>query len=334
MPSSLQFPVVIADIGGTNARFALVETPDSESLSLGQVPTADHESLQDAAKACLSNWDGAAPRSAVVAVAGPVTGDIIPLTNAHWVIEPRSVIAALALDSVVVLNDFEAQALALPSLDGAHLEQLGPKLPAKDASKFVLGPGTGLGAAAMVHACGKWVPTPGEGGHVELGPVSEEEYRIWPFIEKEGGRIGAEQILCGSGLVRLASAVAAQAGASRSYEDPADVPKAASSGDEIAEKAMQLFCAALGRVAGDFALTILARGGVYLAGGIPPKIAPWLRGGAFRQAFEAKAPHNAIMAEIPTFIVTHDNPALEGLAAYARNSEGYLVDTTGRRWVK
>ncbi|GHB44920.1 glucokinase [Pseudovibrio japonicus] len=332
LTENLPYPVLVADIGGTNARFALIEGPNAPSKFCGQEGTKAHATIQDAIRAGVLEQGYAAPRSAVLAVAAPVSSDRIALTNAPWVIEPPALIRELGLEQVVMLNDFEAQGLALPSLAPTDLEQIGGGTTVHNATKFVVGPGTGLGAGAMVRSCGKWIPVPGEGGHVELGPLSEEEYRIWPHLERIGGRVGAEQVVCGAGLIRLANAVLKAHGAHRTYEKPSDVPMAADGGDEVAQKVLRLFCAALGRVAGDFALTTLARGGVYLAGGIPPKISQWLHMGEFRAAFEAKAPHDSIMKSIPTYIITHKSPALEGLAAYTRAPEDYLVDLTGRSW--
>lgn len=331
---NLPYPVLVADIGGTNARFALIQSPASVTQLCGQVATADYASIQAAIAHVVAEAGCAAPKSAVLAVAGPVTGDRVALTNAHWVLEPIEIIANLGLSQVIILNDFEAQALVLPSLNGDDLLKIGDGEILEGSSKFVLGPGTGLGAGALIHACGQWIPVPGEGGHVELGPVSDEEYRIWPHIERIGGRVSAEQVICGSGLLRLARAVSHADNELRDFASPADVPEAADNGDEVAQKILRLFCAALGRVAGDFAVTTLALGGIYLAGGIPPKISRWLQGGEFRAAFEAKAPHEEIMRSIPTFIVMHKAPALEGLADYTRSPESFLVELEGRSWLR
>nr|WP_156453071.1 glucokinase [Pseudovibrio stylochi] len=329
---SLEFPVLVADIGGTNARFAIVESANSEICHYGKVSTAAYESIEAAIIDRVIATCPQKPRSAILAVAGPVTGDKIALTNAPWVIEPQKINRVLGLSAIAIVNDFEAQALALPVLQDTDLIKVGGGVLQPDSTKFVLGPGTGLGAATMIHANGMWIPVPGEGGHVELGPLTDEEYEIWPHIARNGGRIGAEQIICGRGLINLARAVMQVDGEMRQYESPSDVPNAADDGDEVAQKVLRLFAAALGRVAGDFALTTLARGGVYLAGGIPPKIAGWLNDGNFRRNFEAKAPHEAIMKTIPTFIVNHHCPALDGLAGYARNPQSYLLELKGRAW--
>ncbi|MBO0345659.1 glucokinase [Roseibium sp. CAU 1637] len=336
--SNLSFPVLVADIGGTNARFALVSSPDAELEICSATATADYPDISAAIEANLHHFKDLRPKTAIVAVAGPVTGDRIPLTNAAWVIEPLDMIVKLGLEDVIILNDFEAQALALAGYKGADIEAIGTTTPSSvdpaNATKFVLGPGTGLGAAAMIRAAGTWVPVPGEGGHVEIGPVDAEDYQIWPHIEFYGGRLGAEQILSGTGLPRLARGVAASKSMTRSFNTASDITAAASDGDEVAVTTLQVFSRALGRLAGDFALSLLARGGVYLTGGVTARIDQFLIDGSFRRSFEAKAPHDALMRSIPTFIVRHPNPALEGLAAYARMPSAFAVETGGRIWNK
>jgi len=329
---SFAYPVLVADIGGTNARFSLVDHASAPTRMCGKTATAGHPDISSAIREVVLSGAEPKPRTAIIAVAGPVTGDRIPLTNAAWVIEPLKMIADLDLDEVIVLNDFEAQALALPGYRGEDIEQIGSGQIRSESAKFVLGPGTGLGAAAMIFAADTWVPVPGEGGHVELGPVTPEDIALWPHIERVRGRLGAEQILSGSGLPRLARGVAAHLKTERSFETAADITRAADDNDPVAVRSLEVFARALGRVAGDFALTILARGGVYLTGGVTPRITRFLTDGGFRAAFEAKAPHEGLMAKIPTFIVRHPDPALEGLASFARTPEAFAVDMKGRQW--
>lgn len=331
-PKSFAYPVLVADIGGTNARFALVDDAEAPTRMCGKTATADHPDISSAIRQVVLSEADPKPRTAIIAVAGPVTGDRIPLTNAAWVIEPLKMIADLGLEEVIVLNDFEAQALALPGYSGSDIEQVGGGAVRSESAKFVLGPGTGLGAAAMIYASNTWIPVPGEGGHVELGPVTSEDVAIWPHIERVGGRLGAEQILSGTGLPRLARGIAAYLKADRSFVTAADITTAAEGNDPVAVKTLEVFARALGRVAGDFALTVLARGGVYLTGGVTPRITRFLTDGGFRAAFEAKAPHEVLMAKIPTFIVRHPDPALEGLASYARAPDAFAVDMQGRHW--
>ncbi len=256
---SFAYPVLVADIGGTNARFALVDDAEAPTRMCGKTATADHPDISSAIREVVLPETDPKPRTAIIAVAGPVTGDRIPLTNAAWVIEPLKMIADLGLDEVIVLNDFEAQALALPGYSGSDIEQVGSGTIREESAKFVLGPGTGLGAAAMIYAAQTWVPVPGEGGHVELGPVSPEDVAIWPHIELVGGRLGAEQILSGTGLPRLARGVAAYMGADRDFKTAASITTAAEANDPVAVKTLEVFARALGRVAGDFALAVLAR---------------------------------------------------------------------------
>ncbi|WP_269583889.1 ROK family protein [Roseibium sp. Sym1] len=329
---SFAYPVLVADIGGTNARFALVDNADAPTRMCGKTATAGHSDISSAVREVVLTSQDPKPRTAIIAVAGPVTGDRIPLTNAAWVIEPLKMIADLGLDEVIVLNDFEAQALALPGYRGEDIEQAGSGAVRGESAKFVLGPGTGLGAAAMIYASDTWIPVPGEGGHVELGPVTPEDIALWPHIERVGGRLGAEQILSGSGLPRLARGVASFMNTERRFETAASITMAAEDNDPVAVKTLQVFARGLGRVAGDFALTVLARGGVYLTGGVTPRITRFLTDGGFREAFEAKAPHEALMAKIPTFIVRHPDPALEGLASFARTPDAFAVDMQGRQW--
>jgi glucokinase len=223
--------------------------------------------------------------------------------------------------------------MSLTALGADDLTPIGSTKEAVSGPKVVLGPGTGLGVGALIEAAGLWVPVPGEGGHVDLGPAEEDEFQLWPNIELEHGRISAEALLSGRGLVRLYRAVSATWGSGAGLSDPAEITEAAlAHSNPTAERTLSLYCRFLGRLAGDLALTFMARGGVYVGGGIPPRILPFLLDGEFRRAFEAKAPHADVLATIPTFVITRENPALEGLAAFARTPQRFGVDLRGRRW--
>jgi glucokinase len=244
-------------------------------------------------------------------------------------------LANLGFVDVTVVNDFEAQALAVASLSDEHQIQLGRGTQLEGHSKVVLGPGTGLGVAGLVHALHAWIPVPGEGGHVDLGPRSDRDLEIFPHIERIEGRVSAEQILCGRGLVNLYRAICVADGVEPIYADPADVSVKGLSGENAqATEAVSLFATYLGRVAGDMACIFMARGGVYLAGGIPQKILPALQRPEFRAAFEDKAPHTALLSTIPTYVMTHPLAALAGLSTYARTPSRFGVATDGRRWRK
>jgi glucokinase len=168
---------------------------------------------------------------------------------------------------------------------------------------------------------------------VSFGPVEKDEFLVWQNLEPEFGRISAEAILCGRGLVRLYRAVAATDGIAPAFDRPDEITEAALAGsDSAAVRTLKLWCRMLGRLAGDLALTFMARGGAYIGGGIPPRILPFLIDGEFRRAFEAKAPHDRLMATIPAFVITRENPALIGLAAFASAPERFGVNLAGRRW--
>ncbi len=326
------WPLLIGDIGGTHARFAVVGHDRGEMVRLADTFTADYASIDDAITAALASGEER-PRAAMLALAGPITSDRVPLTNSGWVVEPKRLMGRLALNEVVLLNDFEAQALSLPGLGDNDIARIGGGSINPDATRVVVGPGTGLGAGALVRAAGLWIPVPGEGGHVDLGPRTERDFAIWPHIERPHGRVEAETVISGGGMLRLYRAVCATDGVAPRRATPEEVTHAALAGDDReAVEALTLFCTYLGRLAGDLALVFMARGGVYLAGGIPAKIAPLLQSGAFRDAFVAKPPHDRVLADIATAIIVREDAALSGVAAFARAPERFGMDVSGRRW--
>lgn len=329
----LEFPILIGDIGGTNARFAIVVDAYAEPREFPVVQTADFSTIDDAIQSAILDQTNILPRSAVLAVAGPVDGDEIDLTNSDWIVRPKQMMEGLGFRDIVVLNDFEAQALAVVALGEEHLERIGGGPAETVGSRVVLGPGTGLGVAGLVHARRTWVPVPGEGGHIDLGPRTERDLQIFPHLERIEGRVSAEQILCGRGLVNLYRAIAAADGKEAAFTAPEEITAAAlAHSDDVAGETLDLFVTYLGRVAGDLGLVFMSRGGVFLTGGIAQKIIPALKSGLFRAAFEDKAPHSELMAAMPAYVITHPMAALCGLAAYARTPMRFGVETAGRRW--
>jgi glucokinase len=323
----------MGDIGGTNARFSILADAGAEPIHFPNLHAASFETIDEAIQKGVLDKSAARPRSAVLAIAGPIRGDEIPLTNSHWVVRPKTMIGDLGFEDVLVINDFEAQALAIASLTGDAREAIGPTQADMMASRAVLGPGTGLGVAGLVHAQHAWIPVPGEGGHIDLGPRSARDLQIWPHLEEIEGRISAEQVLCGRGLQNLYHAICKVDGIEPTLKEPADITTHALAGtDKAAEETVSLFVTYLGRLAGDVAMLFMARGGVYLSGGISQKIIPALKKPEFRVAFEDKAPHSAMLRTIPTYVVTHPLAALEGLSSYARAPGSFGVATEGRRW--
>ena len=327
------YPIVAGDIGGTNARFAVMEAPGAEAIDLPTEPTGRYATLEEALAHALEKGAAPAPATGLFAAAGPIREGGLDLTNASWHIRPPRVAAHCGLDEVVLFNDFEAQALALAVLRSDHVETIGEATFRTDATKAVIGPGTGLGVGVLAFADDRWFPVPGEGGHVDIGPRTAREADIFAHLERIEGRVSGEQVLSGDGLLNLAGAVAATDGAARRYGHPSDVTFAAlDGGDATAREALTLFATLLGRMAGDLALTVLARGGVYIGGGIAPRMVDFLRASPFREAFLDKAPHGDLMAAIATGIVVDDRPALDGLLGLAGDPDRFVIDLTGRRW--
>jgi glucokinase len=331
-PSTIAFPVLFADIGGTNARFALLTDAAAELRHFDTVETRLFPTIEDAIAATVIGAGVPAPRSLVFALAGPIGAESTHLTNCPWVVTPRNLIGRFGLAHVILFNDFEALGLCLPGLSAGDLVSIGDALPPASGTKVVIGPGTGLGAAGLVDAAGQWVPVPGEGGHIDLAPVTARDFAVWPNIERPGERVSGETIICGSGLLRLYRAVAATDGVASVCSSPADVTAAAEAGDATAVEAVALFAEHLGRTAGNLAVTFLASGGVYLAGGIAPRIIGVLRSGRFRAAFEDKYPHQLLMKAMATAVIVHERPALAGLVDFARNPEHFAIRLAGRHW--
>ena len=329
----IRFPVLIGDIGGTNARFAVIAERDADWQRIDDVHTADYRTVEDAIDTVVLARTRLRPKTAILALAGPITGERIGLTNCPWIFEPRKLLPRFGLSSIILLNDFEALSLCLPDLGEGDVGRIGGGRALPERPRVVVGPGTGLGAGALIHARGAWIPVPGEGGHIDLGPVSERDFAIWPHLEKSFDRFSAETLLCGPGLMRVYRGLAGFHGAEPVHATPAEVTAAGLSGDDpIAVEALEFFATHLGHFAGNLAVVFVATGGVYLAGGISAKIAPALRSGSFREAFVAKDPHRHLMEEMMTAIITRPDPALAGIAAFARDPGRFGVELAGKLW--
>lgn len=328
MPA-LPHPLLVADIGGTNCRIAMVDAPGAAPRTAMRLFTRE-EATCEAALARAVAASGVRPRAAVLAVAGPVIGLGAELTNAGWAFDGPSLMAALGLEQGLLVNDFEALATCLPVLGPADLTPIGTGVAAPGGARLILGPGTGFGAAALVGREGRYTIVPTEAGHVELGPVDDEEYALWPLLERVHGRVTVESVLSGAGLGRLHAGLQRLAGQPHVTDagllDGARVAAAAGAGDAAALQAVQLFGRLLGRVAGDLALALKATGGVFIAGGIAPKLLPLFDAAAMRAAFATKPPMDALMAEAPLWIVTGADPAERGLARVALDPAGFGLE--------
>ena len=328
---SFPLPLVVADVGGTNVRLASIDAPGAPLRSLGNLRTADFPGPAEAIRAATRS--AAAPRSVVLCGAGPIDGRRCQLTNAAWIIDGDALAAALSLDQGLLLNDFEAQALSLPAIPADGLLTIGPDLPAGKGPRLVLGPGTGLGVGALVNAAGRHVPVPSEGGHVDLAPGTPEEAATLAVAEPVLGRLTGEAILSGSGLARLHKARCASSGLAAPGLDAAGIVQAALAHPDGPEAGtVRMFVAILARYAGDMALTFAATGGVFLAGGILPRVSSLIDPAAFRTAFEAKAPVEWLPRSIATRLIVSPDAVLHGMAAIALRPADYVLDYAGRCW--
>lgn len=325
------FPVLLGDIGGTNARFAVLPAPGAAVKLLPRKLTAQTPDPAGAIRIALEAYEGPAPRSAIIAVATRVDAPAIRLTNASWVIDAQAIGKALNLERVTLVNDYTPVAASVAVLDEAKgdLAPIGTFPPPKHGARVVLGPGTGLGAGALVPVEDRLAILATEAGHMEFGPTNDEETAIWPHLERVGGRVSGEVVLSGPGLFRIAKALAAHRCVDCPFTIPNDVLAAAREGNELAMDALRLFARFLGRFAGDLALTFESSGGVFIAGGIAPRMVDILQAGDFRDAFDRKAPHDAWARKVPVYAIVNPEPALEGLAAIVSNPQRFIFQSQG-----
>ncbi|MFN3511986.1 MAG: glucokinase [Phenylobacterium sp.] len=315
---------LVGDVGGTNARFALVDD-QGRIRNPKTYPAGDYPTLIEVAEAYLETTAGRRrPPAAVLAVAGPVVEGEIEFTNLDWQVSEAELIGAFELHEARLINDFAAQALAAPVLSGDDLRVIGPELKgAEDAPVVVLGAGTGFGVSLLVRTPRGDLPVSSEGGHAAFAPYDGVEAAIWASLRRTHGRVSIERVLSGPGLYALYRGLAEVHGAQPIHTDEKAVLKAGEEdGDPLAEETLDRFCEILGSVAGDIALTCGARGGVYVSGGIAPRMADRLASGGFRRRFEDKGRLSDYCREIPTCLILHPYAALVGAARALAQMEG------------
>ncbi|OQS46482.1 glucokinase [Chromobacterium violaceum] len=310
------WPRLLGDVGGSNARFALETAPgvieDILTLSNERYPT-----LEDALRDYLAQVGARRVAHAAIGIANPLNGDLVRMTNCHWSFSIEAARRALGLSTLLLLNDFTALALALPRLPRRELAQVGGGAPRPDAPLALIGPGTGLGVSALVPHAGGWRALAGEGGHTSFAPANEREIGIWRYASARFGHVSHERLLSGSGLSLLHRALCALDGAEEAGLPPAEVSARGLSGaDARCREALEIFCALLGSAAGNLALTLGARGGVYIGGGIVPRLSGFFEQSPFRRRFEDKGRMSAYLADIPVYLITSAYPALPGVAAH------------------
>jgi glucokinase len=313
---------ILADIGGTNIRFATL-SPNGEISHREAWLTALYPEFADALQAYRDLTGHAGPLSAIaICAAGPLIDGAIDLTNCTWKLTLDGVRKAAGTTRAILVNDFAAVARALPALGPADLDQIGGTQPEPHATKLALGPGTGLGVACTVaDGRGGWIANPGEGGHADLACNNDRELAIMFQLMRQFGHVSVERVLSGPGLEALYLAIAALDGKTFNAKPlAADIAKAARTGkDETATEAVSVFTGMLGSTAGSLALTLGARGGVYIAGGIIRQWGPLFDRKLFRHRFEAKGRMRGYLAPVPCYIVTAEDLAFRGLAAMLKN---------------
>ena len=313
------FPRLLGDVGGTNARFGWQANAHSGIEHVLVLPCAAHETLEAAIRTYLELKSLPMPRAGALGIANPITGDVIRMTNHHWSFSITEMQRSLGLQQLNVINDFTALALALPSIARDNLVQVGGTVAQAYAPKALIGAGTGLGVSGLMptDANDHWVAIAGEGGHVTLAAQTESEYRVIELIRQRYGHVSAERVLSGQGLVDLYLALR-----QLQKQQPVDVAGAAEitawalqDKDPLALQSIDMFAGFLGSVTGDLALTLGARGGVYLGGGIVPRWLGWFETSQFRERFEAKGRFNAYLKDIPVWVINAaESPALMGAA--------------------
>ncbi len=313
---------LVADIGGTNARLAVADLATLQVSRAVSFRGAEFPSLEAVVAAFLGGVVER-PTAAAFAVAAPVVGATVRLTNSPWAFGRDGLRAAMGVDTLLLLNDFEALAHALPHLGAADLRQIGGGAPIERATKAVLGPGTGLGVAGLAWSPAGWQALPSEGGHIAFAVEDATEFAMLERLLTGRERLSVERVVSGPGLADVYRVLSELQGRSAAPLQAAEVVERAHAGDDpVARQALDRFATWLGRFAGDAALFLGARGGVYIGGGIAPRMVDELSAGPFRRAFEAKGRMSAFLAPIPIYVILAGDAALKGAAAALAGCSG------------
>ncbi len=302
---------LLADIGGTSARIARVDA-GGQPYDIRVLAGEDFPNLEALFGHYFEQTGGTRPDVGVFAVAGPVDGDDVRLTNRDWRFQRPALAAALGLGQLAVFNDFVALAEGVPTLGRADLVQVGTGKAVERAPILVCGPGTGLGTALLLPQEAGYRVLPSEGGHVRFGAVMADEARILAHLVRDLGSVSVEAVLSGSGLVRLHAVLSGEQCTSQ------HIIRSALTGSAAELESCNVFLRILGRILGDYALLFDARGGVFIPGGVAAALAPLFAGSPFRAAFEDHPPYTARLATVPTHVVVHPTPGLAGAAAIAQ----------------
>jgi glucokinase len=306
---------MVVDIGGTNARFALVPAGSLEPQDEETVQCADFASLEDAARHYLQDRGHPVVREAALDVAVQPIGDFIKLTNGPWGFSIEQTRHALGLDRLQVVNDFTALALAVPTLRPDEVQSVGGGTAVAGTPIAVIGPGTGLGVSGLIPAIGRFVALQGEGGHTAFSPMSKRELDVLRWLLDRFDHVSTERVVSGMGLENLYQALCSLDGVQARSLGPDKITAAAMAGsDAHCTEAVNMFCAILGTAAANLVLTLGARGGCYIGGGIVPRLGDFFARSPFRRHFETKGRFSRYVAAVPTYVILAHSPALRGLA--------------------
>lgn len=323
MNAHAECPRLLADVGGTNARFAWQAGPAAPIEEIRILPGDRFDSLEVAVCAYLDALQKPRPRVCAIAIANPVQGDRVRMTNRDWSFSIAELQQRMNWERLVVVNDFTALAMALPTLPNEHRRQVGGGSAQADGAIGLIGPGTGLGVSGLLpNGRGGWVPLQGEGGHVTLSAVTPREQVVVEGLQRRYGHASAERAVSGMGLRDVHAILCEADGLIAPHDwDAARVSAAGLAGEVRPREALEIFCALLGTVAGNLALTLGATGGVYIGGGIVPRLGTFFDESPFRERFKAKGRFRRYLADIPTWVITApQSPALAGAAALLDNA--------------
>jgi glucokinase len=308
-------PRLLADIGGTNARFAL-ETGPGEIGQVQVYPCADYPGVAEVIKKYLKDTRIGRVNHAAIAIANPVDGDQVSMTNHDWTFSIESTRRALGFDTLLVVNDFTALAMALPGLTDSQRVQVGGGARRPNSVIGLLGPGTGLGVSGLIPADDRWIALGSEGGHATFAPADEREDLVLQYARKKWSHVSFERVCAGPGIEVIYRALAARdkkrvaAGF-----DTSEVVKRALDGDPLAAESVDVFCGILGTFAGNIAVTLGALGGIYIGGGVVPRLGEFFARSSFRKRFEAKGRFETYLQNVPTYVITAEYPAFLGVSA-------------------
>ena len=312
----MQTPMrLVVDIGGTNARLALVAADSLQPEHEKSVRCAEFDGLEQAVRRYLHDCGNPVVREAALDVATGITGDFVRLTNGPWGFSIEQTRRNLGLDRLHVVNDFTALALAVPILRADELQQIGGGTAVPATPIAVIGPGTGLGVSGLVPVGNGWVALQGEGGHTAFAAMSAREIGVLGWLQQRYDHVSTERVVSGMGLENLYQALCALDGVEAQPLGPDKITAAALSGsDAQCAQAVEMFCAILGAAAANLVVTLGARAGCYIGGGIVPRLGAYFARSPFRARFETKGRFSGYVAAVPTYVILAQTPALRGLA--------------------